>query len=156
MLFRSTTSTSTTTGALRVVGGVGIGENLNVGGIANVTGNLNITGNVSSNILSVTTLLRTVDTGLSANGGTQGTALALTKYLSVVSTSGSGANGVVLPTPVVGQTMRIVNSSTNDVLVYPATGGKINSLTTNEPFTMSANSRVEFASATITQWYSFP
>lgn len=152
----TTTSTSTTTGALRVVGGVGIGENLNVGGIANVTGNLNITGNVSSNILSVTTLLRTVDTGLSATGTTQGTALTLTKHLNIISASGSGANGVVLPTPVAGQTIKIVNLGSNPLNIYPASSGKINALSTDAPLNITANTRVELISANATQWYSFP
>lgn len=41
----TTTSTSNTTGALRVAGGVGVGENLYVGGMANVTGTLRVVGN---------------------------------------------------------------------------------------------------------------
>lgn len=41
----ATTSTSNTTGALRVAGGVGVGENLYVGGMANVTGTLKVIGN---------------------------------------------------------------------------------------------------------------
>jgi hypothetical protein len=43
----STTATSTTTGALRVVGGVGIGNTLHVGGTATVA-TLNVTGNTTS------------------------------------------------------------------------------------------------------------
>ena len=40
MLFRSTPSTSTTTGALQVSGGAGIAANVNVGGNLSVTGNV--------------------------------------------------------------------------------------------------------------------
>lgn len=43
----STTATSTTTGALRVVGGVGIGNTLHVGGTATVA-TLSVTGNITS------------------------------------------------------------------------------------------------------------
>ena len=39
-------STSINTGALTVVGGVGIGQNLNIGGTLGVTGNANIAGNL--------------------------------------------------------------------------------------------------------------
>ena len=53
----ATTSTSTTTGALRVRGGVGIQGNLNVAGNVNIIGNLSFGGNGTS----VTTSTLTVD-----------------------------------------------------------------------------------------------
>jgi len=52
LLSNSTTSTSTTSGALVVTGGTGIGGNINVGGQAMVTGNTYVAGNtmVTGNI----------------------------------------------------------------------------------------------------------
>jgi hypothetical protein len=68
----ATTSTSSTTGALRVAGGVGVGENLYVGGRANITNTLkvvgdstfgnivattaNVTGNTTANIINAETI----------------------------------------------------------------------------------------------------
>jgi len=46
----NTTSTNTSTGALKVAGGVGIGENVNIGGTLNVSGNSTISSfNASAN-----------------------------------------------------------------------------------------------------------
>lgn len=56
-LVQGTPSTNATSGALQVVGGVGIGGNLNIQGDATIQGNLNIVGNVirfETNSLSIT------------------------------------------------------------------------------------------------------
>jgi hypothetical protein len=145
----STTSTSTTTGALRVVGGVGVGGNLNIGG------SLAVLGNVSGDTVLANLVTQSVGTGISGYGLTQASAIPLVKQLNVITLSNAGANGVSLPTPLVGTSIKVVNTSANDLNVFPAAGGTINGLSANTAFVMAANSRVEFSAASTTQWYTF-
>jgi len=44
VIYKTTPSTSSTSGALQVVGGVGIGGNINIGGNATIGGNINVNG----------------------------------------------------------------------------------------------------------------
>jgi hypothetical protein len=145
----STTSTNTTTGALRVVGGVGIGENLNVGG------NLSVTGNVSGDTINANLVTQSVGTSISGAGVTQGSGTVLTKQLNIVSLANAGANAVVLPTPLVGTSIKVVNTSANNLKVFPASGGTINGLGADAEFVMASNTRVEFSASSTTQWYTF-
>jgi len=145
----STTSSNTTTGALKIVGGVGIGENLNVGG------NLTVTGNVSGNTVSANLVIQSVGTGIAGAGVTQGSGTVLTTQLNIVSLANSGANAVVLPTPLAGTSIKVVNTSANNLKVFPASGGTINSLGADTEFEMASNTRVEFSASSTTQWYTF-
>jgi hypothetical protein len=145
----STTSTNTTTGALRVVGGVGIGENLNVGG------DLSVIGNVSGDTVTANLVTQSVGTSISGTGVTQGSGTILTKQLNIVSLANAGANAVVLPTPLVGTSIKVVNTSANNLKVFPASGGTINGLGANTEFIMASNTRVEFSASSTTQWYTF-
>lgn len=84
----TTVSTSTTTGALIVAGGVGIGGNLNVGGVGNILGNLlvgNATSPKSANITQDITIGRDANVGgnLSISGNLLVT--GTTTYLNVQS-----------------------------------------------------------------------
>jgi hypothetical protein len=97
--------------------------------------------------------IRSVATGISAAGSTQGTATAITKEINVVSTVSSG-NGVVLPTAVAGMSIHITNTSANSLLVYPATNGIINSLSANAAFTHGAGATLTYLAPTTTQWYT--
>jgi len=144
-----TTSSNTTTGALRVAGGVGIGENLNVGG------NISVTGNLSSDVMSANLVTQSVGAGISGYGITQADAILLVKQLNIVTTSNAGANGVSLPTPVVGSSIKVVNTSADNLNVFPADSGSINALAANVAFVMASNSRVEFSASSSTQWYTF-
>jgi hypothetical protein len=145
----STTSSNTTTGALRVVGGVGIGENLNVGG------NLSVTGNISVDKVSANLVTQSVGTSIAGAGVTQGDATLLEKHLNIVSLANAGANAVALPTPTVGTSIKVVNTSANDLKVFPAVNGIINDLGANAEFVMASNTRVEFSASSTTQWYTF-
>lgn len=117
-------------------------------------GNANLTFNKTTGSLSVGgNYLRSVQTGISAAGATQGTATALTKDMNIVSTVSSG-QGVVLPTAVAGMMITITNTSANSVIVYPASGAQINSLGTNNGLTHTAGATLMFIAPTSTQWYS--
>ena len=97
--------------------------------------------------------MRSVATGISAAGTVQANATALTKEINIVSTVASGA-GVVMPTAVAGMVLTITNTSANSLLVYPASGGTINSLATNGAFTQVAGGTLQFIAPTTTQWYT--
>jgi hypothetical protein len=99
----STESTSTTTGALKVSGGVGIVKNLYVGGNTSIAGNLTVLGTTTSIQSTVTTLTDPViavggltDTGLvdAANRGVQ-TRYATDISSQVTSWTGDYSSSVV-------------------------------------------------------------
>ena len=73
--------------------------------------------------------------------------------MNIVSTVATGA-GVVLPTAVAGMMLTITNTSANSLLVYPASGGTINSLSLNAAFTQVTTATLQFIAPTATQWYT--
>ena len=117
-------------------------------------GNANLTFNKTTGSLSVGgNYLRSVQTSISAAGSTQGTATALTKDISVVSTVSAG-QGVVLPSAVTGMVLIVNNTSATNMNVYPATGGAINSLATNAAYTHVAGASLQYYAVSSTQWYT--
>ena len=116
---------------------------------------LTASGNVSgANVNATAYNITGVTTGISAAGTTQGTATALSKAISVVSTVSSGANGVVLPAAVAGMSIYITNSSANTLNVFPASGGAINTGATNASYSQPAGSTVHYIAPTTSQWYT--
>jgi hypothetical protein len=114
----------------------------------------NLTFNKTNGSLSVGgNYLRSVQTGISAAGATQGTATALTKDISIVSTVSAG-QGVVLPSAVAGMVLIVNNTSATTMNVYPATGGAINSLATNAAYTHVAGASLQYYAISSTQWYT--
>jgi hypothetical protein len=140
------TSTGTLT-SVSVSGNANIG-NIGTGGLITATGN--ITG---GNIIASNYHIRSVGTGISAAGATQGTATSLTKEINIVSTVASGA-GVKLPTAVAGMVINIVNTSANSLLVYPDTNGIINAQAANVAYTLPTLGSLQFISSSTTQWYT--
>jgi hypothetical protein len=115
---------------------------------------LSVTGNISAANVTVSAYnIRSVQTGITAAGSSQGTGTTLTKEINIVSTVSSG-QGVVLPTAVAGMVISITNTSANSVLVYPASGGTINTLSLNAGFTQPAGATLQFIAPTTTQWYT--
>jgi hypothetical protein len=106
-----------------------------------ITGDATIGGSV----------LRSVQTGISAAGTTQGGATLISKDISVVSTVASGS-GVILPTIKVGMTLIVMNKGANALNVYPASGGAINALATNAAFSIPVSAKLMFVATTSTQW----
>jgi hypothetical protein len=97
--------------------------------------------------------ISSVNAAVSAAGTVQGNATAITREVNVTSTVASGA-GVVLPTAVAGMRVTIINTAANAVLVYPASGGTINSLSLNAAFSQGAGAKLDFVATSTTQWYT--
>jgi hypothetical protein len=95
---------------------------------------------------------RSVQAGVSAAGTTQAGATALTADMVQITTA-AASSGVRLPTAVAGMEIWVTNGGANAVLVYPATGGKINALATNAGFSVAAAATARLWAATTTQWY---
>jgi len=110
----------------------------------------------NQNLTNVTVssyVIHSVATGISAAGSTQSDATALAKEINVVSTVSTG-QGVRLPSATAGMILHITNTSANNLSVYPASGGVINSLSANAAFTQAAGSTLTFIAPTTTQWYT--
>lgn len=102
------------------------------------------------------TAASTVATGITVGAGNNSQALAvpLTAEVNVIGTSSATAStGVRLPagaTP--GDLLMVANQGANTTLVYPASGGKINALSTNAGFTMTAGKVAMFVAVSGTDW----
>jgi hypothetical protein len=121
-----------------------------VGTLTSLSSSGNITG---ANLIVTGYHIRSVGTGITAAGTTQGGGTALTKEINIVSTVASGATGVVLPTAVAGMIVTITNTTANSMIVYPASGAQINSLGTNAGFSQGTTT-IQFVAPTTTQWYT--
>ena len=143
----TTATTATTAGTVTTAAQPNI---TSTGTLTSVTSSGNISG---ANIIASNYIIRSVGTGISAAGSTQGTATVLSKEINAVSTVSSG-QGVALPSAVAGMVVNIINTSANSLLVYPASGGYINSLSQNAGFTQAAGSTLQFIAPTTGQWYT--
>lgn len=85
----------------------------------------------------MTPLANTVDTGLTATGATQATALVLTKQWNLVSTTAAGT-GVMLPDSGAGFETAVYNDGANALLVYPPVGKSINALAVDAGYSLPA------------------
>ena len=119
----------------------------------NITSVGTLTSLSSGNITSSGYIIRSVTTGISAAGLTQGTATAITKEINIVATVSSG-QGVVLPTATAGMVIVITNTSANSLNVYPASGGAINALAADAAFSQASKATIQFIAPTSTQWYT--
>ncbi len=159
----------TTLGVVSATGNVS-GGNLTTSGVVAATGNVsggNLTtantvtantvtasGNVNgANVVATSYHIRSIDAAVSAAGTTQGTATVLAKEINVVSTVASGA-GVALPIAVAGMVLIINNTSANTLNVYPATGGAINSGSTNAAYSHTSGASIQYYATSSSQWYT--
>lgn len=94
-----------------------------------------------------------ISTAQTSAGSTQGTALAITRPITDVTTV-AGSTGVLLPTPTIGMRILIRNSGANTLNVYPNSGAQINALGTNTAFSLGTGTLLEFVSFSSTQWYT--
>jgi hypothetical protein len=143
---------ATSAGSATTAGTVTTAAQPNITSTGTLT-SVSVTGNASANNFVATSYhIRSVGTGISAAGSTQGTATSISKEINIVSTVASGA-GVILPA-VAGAVITITNTSANSLLVYPASGASINSLAANTGFTQGAGATLQFIAPTTTQWYT--
>jgi hypothetical protein len=129
-------------------GGNVTGANLITSGLISASGN--ITG---ANVIATAYHIRSVGTGITGTGTTQGTGTVLSKEINIVSTVAAGANAVVLPTAVTGMVVTVTNTTANTMLVFPAAGAQINSLGANISFSQSTTT-IQFIAPSSTQWYT--
>lgn len=80
---------------------------------------------------------------------------ALTSDINVITTTASNPSGVTLPSATTGRfVVQVVNKGTNSIIVYPASGSKIDALSTNSGIQIKANASLFFLATSSTQWYS--
>lgn len=94
----------------------------------------------------------TFTTVAAAGSNSQANSTAITKRITVVSTVSSTARGVRLPAPTVGDYYEVYNGSATTMNVYPASGGKIGTASTNAAATLAANKGSRYWAQTATQW----
>jgi hypothetical protein len=118
---------------------------------------LTVSGNITAqaNVNMSGYVIRSVETGIIALGITQGTAVALTKEINVVSTVVPLLNtGVKLPVAVPGMVITIINTSGNTLSVWPNTGADINGGTANAAYSHSAGATLQYVTPNTTDWYT--
>lgn len=138
--------------------------------LANVTGTLTSTNGgtgvttstgTGSNVLSTSPSLVTpsfdaetyssqnITAGTNAQG--QG---AITKDNAIVTSTPNNPSGVTLPSATTGRCIVVANRGTNPISIFPASGGQIDSLSSNTAITLPAGQWMEFNAGSGTQWYS--
>lgn len=92
-----------------------------------------------------------------AAGTTQATATPITADMIEVTTAGTGALGVLLPTRA-GATVTVINATASTINVYPPVNGTITTGATtsavNTPYALAANSIRMLYSAAAGRWYT--
>jgi hypothetical protein len=127
----ATSSTTTTTGALKVAGGVGIVENLNVGGNTKITGTISIAGGTPGAGKVLTSDANGLATWTNASGSAVTTSIAsyqITLAESIVFYTGSAAGTFAIPDPAItnaGKEITIKNKTAFGITITPTSTGKI-------------------------------
>lgn len=106
------------------------------------------------------TVIRTASSGIAlktlavnAAGSNQGNGTALTADVNIVSQS-DGTKGVVLPTAIVGHSVRVINNvATQTLKVYPATGGQINALGANVAHVLGPGQAATYHASALLTWH---
>ncbi len=91
-----------------------------------------------------------IASGLTAIGTNQVTALSVTASVNIIATSAAGS-GVQLPLPGT-KPVQVVNRSSNDVLVYPASGCSFESQVVNAPVLIPAGGSATFIPKSASAW----
>lgn len=94
--------------------------------------------------------------GLTAHaGGGQGSALALTRQISRVTTVGTAGDSVLLPVSVAGRWVTVINAAAANAMdVFPQSGDAINALAANTAISVAADKAISFYCAVAGTWNS--
>lgn len=123
-------------------------------GAGTITASVPSTFVAPGNMQDTSGLYLSTITGISAAGATQGTATAITTSNNVVSTVAAGT-GVILPTPAkAGFRLTVENRGANALLVYPASGGTIDSAAANAAVSIPSGAAATYLAASTTQWFT--
>lgn len=95
----------------------------------------------------------TVDSTVASAGATQGTATQLTTEWSVV-TSGPANGGVIMQNFGPGAPSTVFNKSGSTIKVYPPSGGAIDILAPNAPYSLNNGKVQTFSQVDVAQWLS--
>jgi len=119
---------------------------------AGLTGTPNITvGTISATTFTSSGHIEFSSQTLAAAGTTQGTATLLTADNCYVT---SGTGGVILPTAVQGMEISITNDTAASIVVYPASGAAIETLSANIGVTIPAYVTIALEAKSTTQWWT--
>ena len=102
--------------------------------------------------LEVAAICQDVATGLSGAGTIQSTATECTSTVNVFSTVAASSGAKLLSTSSAGDSQIIFNGGANSLKVYPDSGSKINSLSTNSAIILAINTGCQFWRVSTTQW----
>ncbi len=98
-------------------------------------------------------IVPTTDFNVTATGTNQATAYALASTITYFSSVPSGTGCRLVAAPAVGAWAEVINGdSTNSILVYPASGGSINSEATNGSVAIPAGGSATFWAVSSTRW----
>lgn len=151
--FSANIITASIVGNATTAGTVTTAAQPNITSVGTLT-SLTSTGNISAaNVIATGYHIRSVDTGISAAGSTQGTATAISKEINLVSTVSAG-QGIILPVAVAGMVIIVNNTSANTLNVYPNTGAAINSGSANAAYSHVAGASLQYYATSSTQWYT--
>jgi len=103
------------------------------------------------NGLTVKSAFNDVADSLTATGTNQATAYAMTAADNEFTTVASGT-GAILYAGAAGDTQYVYNGGANPLMVYPPSGSKINSLTTNMGVSIPVATGCIFKMLTSTRW----
>lgn len=110
-----------------------------VGGNAN---NPSFTGNLKRSVATI-----------SAVGTTQATAGTIPADINVINISVLNA-GVILPANITGANIILVNITTNAIMVYPPSGGAVDTLGANVGFSLPGGAKIMFIATSTNQYYT--
>lgn len=112
-------------------------------------------GTAGTPVAFLTPFTETTQDAITALGTTQATAAVLsTNAQNYNVTTAAASTGVKLPVSVTGSILVVANNGANAVLIYPATGEKINALATNAGFSAAINTVTILTCFTAGQWYT--